>query len=125
MPALRRGTIAAGLVVIVAVLVLTLPSVLGVSYQFIRHAECVPGARAASGDYWTPVLVVDSPPSFNNSTAYVTGSGWAPGLSPAYLNLSNGEAGGVFSLDHWILIPQHLEWQYGPGNVPTCPRYVA
>ena len=46
MPALRRGTIAAGIVVVVAVLVLTLPSVFGTSYQFVRHADCVQDASS-------------------------------------------------------------------------------
>lgn len=125
MPARRRRTITAGIVVVIVVLVLTLPSAVGASYQLIRHAECVQGAVTASGYYWTPLLVVDAPPNFNNSTTYVSGSGWAPGLSPTYLNLSNGESGGTFSLDHWILAPQHLEWQYGPGGVPSCPSYGA
>jgi hypothetical protein len=112
-------------VAVVVVLVLTLPSVVGASYQFLSHADCVQGATAASGYFWTPILVLDAPPNFNNSTTFVLGSGWAPGLSPAYLNLSSGESGGTFSLDHWILVQQGLEWQNGPGGVPSCPSYVA
>jgi hypothetical protein len=125
MPSRRPVAIAGVIVVVLAVLVLTLPSVIGGSYQFVQHAECVQGAIAASEYFWTPVLVLNSPPNFNNSTSYVIGSGWAPGLSPAYLNLSSGESGGTFSLDHWILVQQHLEWLYGPGGVPSCPSDVA
>jgi len=121
----RTVSITGGIVVVVAVLVVALPSLVGASYQIARHAECVQGATVASEYFWTPVLVVDSPPNFENSSPFAFGSGWAPGLAPAYLNLSGGESGGTFSLDHWVLLQQHLAWQDGPGGVPACPSYAA
>jgi len=109
----------------VVVLLVLLPTMLGWPGQVVRHAVCVRGAEEASGTFWTPIIIVDSPPSFNNSTTFATASGWAPGESPAYLNISDGEAAGVFSLDSWGLFYEDTHWLLGPGNGSSCQSLVA
>ena len=116
----RRNAVWAGLGIgAVALLVVGLPTVTGMSYQILHHAVCLTGSPIASTTLWTPVAIVDSPPSTNGTQTYANASAWAPGLRPVYLNLSDGEAGGVFSLDRWVLLPQALQWFGGPGPVPS------
>ena len=117
----RRNAVWVGLgIAAVALLVVGLPTVTGMSDQILHHAVCVTGSPIASTILWTPVAIVDSPPSTNGTQTYANASAWAPGLRPVFLNLSDGEAGGVFSLDRWVLLPQALQWIAGPGAVPSC-----
>jgi hypothetical protein len=125
MPSRPRKRVWAVVVLAVLVgLILGLPSALGSSFQLVQHGRCSTGPAVASGFFWTPIVVLDSPPSYNNSSTYALASAWAPGVAPVFLNLSNGEAGGEFSLDHWVLLPQTVQWVAGPGAVPVCPAFV-
>ena len=71
------------------------------------------------------MAIVDSPPDFESSGTVANASGWAPGVAPAFLNVSDGEVAGVFSLDRWVLRGQRLVWDWGPGSVPKCPALTA
>jgi len=115
----------AGAVAILVGLTLVIPTVAHAGYQLLEHAACVAGPPVARGTYWTPVTMVDSPPDYNNTTEFALASGWAPGVAPAFINVSDGEAAGVFSLDSWQLVSQSLKWTAGPGLIPACPSPVA
>jgi hypothetical protein len=126
MPSARHKEAWASVALAVVVgLTLGVPSVAGASFQFVRHGRCVAGPVAASGVFWTPVTIVDSPPNFNNSSTQAVATAWAPGVVPVFLNLSDGEAGGEFSLDHWALVHQSIQWVAGPGSTSGCPAYSA
>ena len=106
-------------------LVLVLPSALGSPNQILGHTTCTAGPVLAQAWLWTPVSVVDSPPTYNNTTNWVTASGWAPFETPALYTVSGGAAGGVFSLDDWVLTQMHSTWHWGAGASASCPGTAA
>ena len=117
---LRAAKIIAAVLVILLALIVTLPTVFGLSDQFLRHGSCVPNGTIATGWDWTPIAIADSPPTYNNTTEWAQASGWTEFEPPALFNVSGGAAGGMFSLDYWQLVRLHIAWTWGPGSVMTC-----
>ncbi len=106
---------------VLIVLIVALQTAFASSYQIAEHADCALGTPVATGVFWTPVAIVDSPPEYNSTTSFANASGWAPNVAPALFNVSDGEAAGVFSLDSWVLYSESRQWEFGPGAVATCP----
>jgi hypothetical protein len=116
----RRAVIAICVCAVLAVLVLTLPTVFGSSYQFLQHRECRTQAVLEKSLFWTPLYILDSPPNGTaNATAY------APREPILWSNATNGEAIGMFTLDLWEVYSQKLVWVSGAGQSQACPALRA
>jgi len=102
-----------------------LPTVLGQPTQILGHTVCLEGPTLSQGWFWTPLSIVDSPPSFDNTTEWVNASAWAPYETPVLYTVSGGAAGGVFSLDKWALTQTHQAWRWGAGPPSPCPKMEA
>lgn len=118
----RRAKLGLGIAVpaVIVALVLTLPTLLDSSYQFLQHTECVTGGVVSQELRWTPLYIVDSPPKGSaNATAF------APNEPLRWTTATDGESVGVFTLDRWVLYSQHTVWVSGPGQAQSCPNLEA
>jgi hypothetical protein len=116
----RNIAVAGSVITVLVVLVLTVPTLAGSSYQFLRHQQCSPSGPTFTTTLWTPIYIIDSPPyGWANATAT------APNEPIRWTTVVNGSSVGVFSLDVWAISPQKPAWVWGAGSTTTCNAFVA
>ena len=116
----RNLAVVGSVISVLVVLVLTVPTLAGSSYQFLQHQQCEQSGTAAELTLWTPLYIIDSPPhGWANATAI------APYEPIRWTTAVNGSAVGVFSLDQWTIFWQQAVWVAGAGSNRTCNPFVA
>ena len=114
----RRGRLVAlGAAATVVLLVLVVPSLVpAVGFGIVTHESCGLGRVEASGYFWTPTILVNSP---------YLGSAWANWTEPGSLtsiNVSGGQSAGIFELVEWNLSSARNISTLGPGLNQPCDR---
>jgi len=102
------------------VLLLGVPTAVGLPVQLIEHTTCVDGSVLAEGQFWTPIYLLDSA---QNVTATAVGS--VPFETAEHGVARGGESVGGFALDQWYLYSLTARTVPGPGAVSGCQGAVA
>lgn len=111
------------IVVLVAVavgLLVFVPTFVPGAYGVAGHFECAPSAVLAETTLWTPLVLVNAPYQGNATVVVAVPAG--PGIASATdrTEVSDGAAGGIFTLDLWQLERTTTTWQLGPGPDQRC-----
>lgn len=101
------------------VLLLSTPFFGAYSGGLVYHLTCGPVGRAVAVErLWTPEILVNSPYGGSaNATYSAPGGGWQSSTS-----VSNGSAGGLFSLDNWTVFVTGSLTVLGPGVNQLCSQ---
>ena len=115
----RRRTVAVGAIVTTALLLVVPSLVPAVGFGILTHEVCGVGRGEATGYFWTPVLLLNSP---------YLGQAWAnltvqPVLTTE-TSASNGSSTGIFELVEWNLSATRNVSTLGPGLNNPCIRPV-
>jgi len=99
-----------GIVVAVVALLVVPVVVPSVGFGVLTHVECQGGAVLATGQFWTPIILLNSPYRGN-------ASGVGVGV---LIRATDGEVDGVFDLDQWTLRAATNVAVLGPGLSRPC-----